>query len=1133
MALAVTALIPAAANLFAGKIIEPDGRVLSEPRIKWWHHQRHEFASLGKLHAYLESAQRNNVCLIRGATASTDTRVLRRLQKETEPNGFADVPTAVMTFDVDDAPAPGWTNDPTGAVDAIVGQLGAPFVGASYAACFTGSHGLVRDTNGHWTGEVGGDRLRARIYFHLDRDITSLEAEGWTQHLRQRVPQLDPAISRCVQINYIARPRFLGRPRGFDPLIAQGLPTCWLRPGAHDLVEVPDDLPRKVAWAKAEARGESGPVANHPSAVVAVRAIGKPLVESGGKGAVYPHLQCAAHHLLRANPPAGGDGESHARLIRDAIAALVKEHAAKIKENLAGRPWADVERYVADMVRYVIWLLAHRTDDDKVSTKGVRREHVSGGAASPDSDLTAARKQLEQAINNRTPLPGAWSLRATLGLGKSRAMRHGAAQLLRSADGSIVIATPRHALSEEQIKAFYREHPDSPYVARVWRGRGADDPERPGEKMCPRHEEAEAVAVAGGSAEQLCKRKKEFCPLYDICGHQRQRQKANLWFVAHESLVHRKPEAIGEVKYVFVDETPLDAFTFGVTGHPYELALDALTEDAKKSKGLGYVRQQLYDILTRLSPGPVPTKVLEKFDTERCRELARLEWKEKLKVDVRPSISATTDPGIAAATAHNAIVARRAALWRLIGKSQQPGAGNYCGFLEIVASNGNGRMIRMRGTREVASGWQAGTLIADATADAKMLRAVWPELKPATDDVIVAPPPDCVRIEQCVDVSFAKGKLDDRRIRKAYAAALGFMLARGGAALLITHKATEQFITEHLFVPTWLELAHFGDLTGVDRWKAIRTLVVIGRPLPPEAEVIRQAGALFGTVTWQQGYELTNAFIPVVPDEQGRNAVRVRQHRHRDANVERCRWQVTEAALLQAIGRGRPILRTAETPLDILLLTDVPLPELGAVYPRLWAELAPGPDETMLAAGGVWLENASDAAAAYPNLFRSADAVWQGRTRKGRREVPDISLSRILLEREMSGTSPSKPHLNTLDPTLAQRLAHLVAHLVSYRRPGPGHRTTPAVFLEGAPSDPVVWLCDRLGPVELVDPPAATAQPAGASPGFVPEGREERSEGDRGLAATLKLAREIAGEDGIVGLLLEDQIFIVPPPLAA
>jgi len=75
-------------------------------------------------------------------------------------------------------------------------------------------------------------------------------------------------------------------------------------------------------------------------------------------------------------------------------------------------------------------------------------------------------------------------------------------------------------------------------------------------------------------------------------------------------------------------------------------------------------------------------------------------------------------------------------------------------------------------------------------------------------------------------------------------------------------------------------------------------------------------------------------------------------------------------------------------------------------------------------------------------------------------------------------------------------------------------------------------LSDRLGPVELVDSVAA-AQPAGANPGFVLEGREERSEGDPGLAASLKLAREIAGEDGIVGLLLEDQIFIVPPPLAA
>ena len=47
---------------------------------------------------------------------------------------------------------------------------------------------------------------------------------------------------------------------------------------------------------------------------------------------------------------------------------------------------------------------------------------------------------------------------------------------------------------------------------------------------------------------------------------------------------------------------------------------------------------------------------------------------------------------------------------------------------------------------------------------------------------------------------------------------------------------------------------------------------------------------------------------------------------HADPTAEAIRWSICEAELIQAMGRGRGVNRTAENPLQIDLLTDVVLP---------------------------------------------------------------------------------------------------------------------------------------------------------------------------------------------------------------
>ena len=164
--------------------------------------------------------------------------------------------------------------------------------------------------------------------------------------------------------------------------------------------------------------------------------------------------------------------------------------------------------------------------------------------------------------------------------------------------------------------------------------------------------------------------------------------------------------------------------------------------------------------------------------------------------------------------------------------------------------------------------------------------------------------------------------------------------------------------------------------------------------------------------------------------------------RHPDPIAECIRWRIAEGELLQAIGRGRGIRRSNTNPLDVLLLTDPPLPV--AVHELLSAtSLAPTIADLMLAAAGVVFASPTDAARAYPTLWRTPDAAKKA----FRREVGDISLVETL-NRAMS-------------PTSALRL-------IRYQRAG---RCPPALALidTSLVRDPHAWLTGRLGELASFD----------------------------------------------------------------
>jgi hypothetical protein len=223
----------------------------------------------------------------------------------------------------------------------------------------------------------------------------------------------------------------------------------------------------------------------------------------------------------------------------------------------------------------------------------------------------------------------------------------------------------------------------------------------------------------------------------------------------------------------------------------------------------------------------------------------------------------------------------------------------------------------------------------------------------------------------------------------------GAWLEYGGEPVAaIVYKSTEEWIRANCFIPHWLKLTHHGAVAGLDMFKSVRALFVVGRSLPKVVAVVRQAEALTGRHIPVSDYLEAKGRIPIVAGLPGpfagHDAIEVSQWRHPDPLVDRLRRQACEVGIIQAAGRARALLRTAETPLDLHLWTDVPVPELGPVIPELWADQKVGLDWIMLAMGGVWVESAGQAEKAYPGLI-GEEALKQDR-RRHPQTIPDLEM---------------------------------------------------------------------------------------------------------------------------------------------
>ncbi len=619
-----------------------------------------------------------------------------------------------------------------------------------------------------------------------------------------------------------------------------------------------------------------------------------------------------------------------------------------------------------------------------------------------------ARRLTDRAIADHLATLGVThqAIKTSTGVGKTQIAARRMALHIRTRmhpmgdERPVVYAVPRHQLGDEVAALFDAEG----VTARVFRGRNAENPDMPGERMCLdltlvrlALSLGESVSTACCAGEDPRTKTKQFCPFYSRCRYQAQlRLKPDVWIVPHQ-LLFQGQAGLGAVARIVVDEGFWQA---GIIEAGRGLTLDEIA-DPPPLKGklddladVAAYRPRLARALRRQEAlGGVARRHLidEGLDAETCTSALAAEWRLKTAATVWPDMDAPAREAAAQAARTAARIRSYAALWKaardlLLIKDPAVVSGRLV-LAKAQTREGTVRVARTRGLRSIAADWSdVPTLLLDATLpDPAITKRFYPQMTTAAD--IEARMPHA-RVRQLLGAPTSMSKLlgsqGERNLNSIRRAILFRFVEAGRRPTLVI---AQQKVVEWLRVaglPQGIDTAHFNAISGLDGYKSISLLIVVGRTLPNVVEVEDTAGAIVGievrkTRPSENGgprwYDKATRGLRLA--EGGARAVE--GDIHPDTVAEAVRWQVCEGELIQAVGRARGANRTDANRVDIELWNDVALP-LSVDEVARWDDVPSGREADMLI-DGVVLGSPADMATCWPALWPTEEAARKARVR--------------------------------------------------------------------------------------------------------------------------------------------------------
>ena len=649
------------------------------------------------------------------------------------------------------------------------------------------------------------------------------------------------------------------------------------------------------------------------------------------------------------------------------------------------------------------------------------------------------------------------AVRVTAGTGKTLLTLAELAQWIKKRKESalphrVLILVPTHELSGEMLR---RARDDAGLDAVVFRGRDAQLPGASAKHMCADLKAVQAALRIGanvttsvcGTADARkphCRHRLE-CPWWkqiEDC------KAADVLIAAHEFLYFRLPGKVGEnFGLVIVDEAfwqhglelpkqgdprrfAVDGFVSAVKLAPGKLATGEAAELARIARKIEGASQAAWAEEVRLASASnrgVQSVPLFAEHTRKAgltlaevKEALRLEQRRRVDPKLRPGMSAVEWGEAVAQASVNVDLRLRRELWLALHEMFTSGGGGTGRV--VIGLNRERLAATILGRRAVRPELLGLPIVhLDATMRLEVVQHYFPRMRLVVDCDVEAPHQRIVQVlGRSASGSRKKGhwslqyldpertgadaeqKRRIKRLRKIET------LCGVWEAGLVTHKGLLRYFGRVTLT------ANFNATLGLDKFRHVPALVVLGRPLPKPEDLLALSRALTGkpirpgAAIWQDGKLF-----------------------YADPALDLVHRAVTEAEVVQAIGRARGVQRksAADSVVVWLFVSDISLPVKVDEVVR-WEEIEPDIFDEMEAEGLV-LESASDILKVMPQLVRDDE----------NKIVADSTVRQWLRRaRDRRGISVTLPYMKS-NRGMSRKWTR-----VRYRPAGRGQQTRTAMF---------------------------------------------------------------------------------------
>ena len=638
----------------------------------------------------------------------------------------------------------------------------------------------------------------------------------------------------------------------------------------------------------------------------------------------------------------------------------------------------------------------------------------------PTGDVAEARERLDVTLRDAFSAINAWhggktdqtarpviGIRATFGLGKSTAARAAIITWMEERQTSgraarVLIVTPSHDLAEEAALLWRACWASTA----VLRGYNARDPIS-GTPMCRDYVMVKMAVRSGQNIERsACQAKPSgTCRHFATCLKQLNRREvaeAEVVIAPYDVLYTGLDSGRTPFALIVIDEAcwpravrnddSLTIADFAAAGALNEPVSTDQVIDTGDAVDLRAFNQYLAEVLETAEPGPLDAGTIARSQLTRsdCRRVASILRTQRPNPQLSPGMPEQKRAIAAEAVRKAELALILADIWDAVAAllSGEPGGI----VLRITGEVGSpSRKVVLHGLRRLHRGFSnVPVLHLDGTLRSDLARRILPDLtvtsievgQPhATINLVIGSfgkSALCPRPHGDTEDQHRRRRLDDCVTYVAWQAAA----AAPGRTLVVTYKDIEPVFRA---IPG-VETGHFNAIAGLDRFRDVAKLIVIGRPLPSESDLAGLTASVFGRYP-DEGYRKECRSVRLVSGESA--SVMVVAHAVPDAELLRA--AICDDEVIQAIGRGRGINRTPDTPLDIHVLANLALP-LPHHAVTTWEAVVPDLLQRMLLSG-LAVDSPADAAALHPALFTSAEQAKKAFERtafKGQAPLRDI-----------------------------------------------------------------------------------------------------------------------------------------------